>query len=106
RLGLGGEIVDKTLEDQALVGRGGAQLEVGAGDEAEVAREVAAVLVAAGLANEVIGREGRNAESLPKGLPDGALVADVLLKDHEHLAEGAGQHVEVTDGRVLACVAG
>src|SRR5579859_4775153 len=65
-LGLGGEVVDEALEDEALVGGRGAQLEVGAGDEAQGAGEVAAALVAAGLADEVVGCEGRDAEALPE----------------------------------------
>ena len=105
-LGFGGEGEDEALEDEALVGRGGAEFEVGAGDEAEGAGEVAAGFVAAGLADEVFGGEGRHAEALPEDGPDGAGVADVFFEDDEHLAEGAGEHVEVADGGVFAAVGG
>ena len=104
RLGLGGEFVNEALEDKALVGRRRAELEIGAGDKAQGAGEFAAALVAARLADEIVGGEGRHAEALPQRLPDGARVAHVLLEDHEHLAEGAGEHVEVADGGVFASV--
>src|SRR6185437_3170281 len=49
RGGLGGQRKHQALQHEALVGRGGTQFEIGAGDEAQRAREVAAGFVAAGL---------------------------------------------------------
>ena len=43
---------------------------------------------------------------MPEDLPDGSGVADVFFGDDEHLAEGAGEHVEVADGCVFAAVGG
>ena len=103
---LGGEIEDETLEDEEFVGGGTAEFEVGAGYEADGASEFAAGFVAAGLFDEVFGGEGRHAEALPEDLPDGAGVAHVFFGDDEHLAEGAGEHVEMADGGVFAAVGG
>ena len=104
--GFGGEVEDEALEDEEFVGGGAAEFEVGAGYEADGAGEFAAGFVAAGLFDEVFGGEGRHAEALPEDLPDGAGVADVFLGDDEHLAEGAGEHVEMADGGVFATVGG
>ena len=104
--GFGGEVEDEAFEDEEFVGGGAAEFEVGSGYEAEGSGEFAAGFVAAGLADEVFGGEGGHAEALPEDLPDGAGVADVLLGDDEHLAEGAGEHVEVADGGVFAAVGG
>src|SRR5216683_860449 len=104
--GFGGEVEDEALEDEEFVGGAGEEFEVGAGYEADGAGEFAAGFVAAGLLDEVFGGEGGHAEALPQDLPDGAGVTDVLLGDDEHLAEGAGEHVEVADGRVFAAVGG
>ena len=104
--GFGGEVEDEAFEDEEFVGGAGAEFEVGAGYEAEGAGEVAAGFVAAGLLDEVFGGEGWHAEALPEDGPDGAGVAHVFLGDDEHLAEGAGEHVEVADGRVFAAVGG
>src|ERR1700679_148876 len=104
--GFGGEVEDEALEDEELVGGGAAEFEVGAGYEADGSGEFAAGLVAAGLFDEVFSREGRHAEALPEDLPDGAGVANVFFGDDEHLAEGAGEHVEMADGCVFAAVGG
>ena len=104
--GVGGEIEDEAFEDEALGDGGAAEVEVGAGDEAEGAGEIAAGFVASGLADEVFGGEGGHAEALPERLPDGAGVADVFFEDDEHLAEGAGKHVEVADSGIFATVRG
>ena len=97
-LGFACELVDELLKDNPLVGGRGAELRIGAGDEAEGAGELAAGFVASGLADQIIGGEGGHAEALPQGLPDGARVADILFQNHKHLAEGTGEHVEVADG--------
>ena len=105
-LGIAGEVEDEALEDEAFGDGGGTELEVGAGDEAEGTGEVAAGFIAASLADDVVGGEGRHAEALPERLPDGAGVADVCFEDDEHLAKGAGEHVEVADGGIVAAVGG
>src|ERR1035437_2275151 len=102
--GFGSEGEDEAFEDEEFVGGGAAEFEVGASDEAEGAGEFAAGFVAAGLADEVFGGEGRHAEALPENGPDGAGVAHILLEDDEHLAEGAGEHVEVSDGGIFSAV--
>src|SRR4029077_2349504 len=37
-------------------------------------------------------------EPLPQRCPEHALVADVAFQNHQHLAEGFGQHVDVSNG--------
>lgn len=63
--GFAGEVEDEALEDQEFVGGAAAEFEVGAGDEADGAGELAAGFVAAGLLDEVFGGEGGHAEALP-----------------------------------------
>ena len=68
--GLGGEFENQLFEDQAFTGRIGAQCGVSARDEAQRTGKLTTRLVAASLADEIVGREGRNAEALPQDLPD------------------------------------
>jgi hypothetical protein len=63
--GFGGEGEDEAFEDEEFVGGGATEFEVGLGDEAEGAGKRGAGFVAAGLADEVFGGEGRHAEALP-----------------------------------------
>ena len=104
--GFGGEVEDEALEDEEFVGGGAAEFEVGAGYEADCAGKFAAGFVATGLLDEVFCRERWHAEALPENLPDSARVAYVFLRDNEHLAESAGEHVEVADGGVFGAVGG
>src|SRR6185369_3774253 len=57
------------------------------------------------LFDDVFSGKWWNAETLPQHLPQRARVADVVLADDQHLPEGLGEHVEMTD-RGLVSVAG
>src|ERR1017187_4726981 len=105
-LGFGSEIVDQQLKYQALIGRGRPQFNVGAGNQPQRSSEVASALVAASLANEIVGSKRRHAKSLPQSLPDGTGVANVLFQNHEHLPVGSGQHIKVSNGRIFAAIGG
>ena len=54
------------------------------------------------LIDDVVGGEWRHAKALPERGPQHALVADVTLQDHQHLAKGFRQHVDVSDRRLFA----
>ena len=42
---------------------------------------------------------------MPQRLPDRARVANIFFENHQHLAKGAGQHVDVSNGGFFALFA-
>jgi len=70
--GLRSQFVDQPLQHQPLIGRRGAQLQVGASHEAQRPREFAAAFVASRLADQIVGGKRRHAKTLPQRLPDSA----------------------------------
>ena len=103
---MAGETKNEPLEDEAFVCGAGAEFDVGAGDEFEAAGEIGTIAVTAGLRDECVSGEGSDAEAGPEDLPHCALIADLLLVEHEHLPEGFCEGEDVTDGGVLSALAG
>src|SRR5260370_192609 len=85
------------------LGRGvGGEGEIGFGHQANRARQISSGFVATGLFDDVVSGEWGHAEALPQRRPEHALIAHVALENHQHLAEGFGQHVNVSDGGLFA----